>query len=492
MEPSAEPPSPPARWDEFLARADECREAVARMKRPLIVNHYDCDGITSGSIVAAFCEANGIPSSNKTIRKLDDAVLEEVKNEKELVFTDLGGGHAGVEELAGEVVIFDHHQPVPTSRLQLNPHLFGIDGGTELCGASTAYWSLRTLPEAAIVGAVGDIQAPLHGPNRMLLHMLEKEGIVQAPIDLKLYGRISRPLPQLLAYADDPYLPGLSGHEERCAAFLEGIGPQFGKKEGMSNARPAQAPGSPEKSEDIGSRAKWKTYHELSVDEKKQLVGALAVHLAEVNGGRVPASKLVGEIYLFPRHMNTPELYEAGEFSTLMNACGRHEQPQLGIDICLGRPGALEKGTALLALHRRLLREGVEFAYKSVRDWGPFLFLDGRGVIEDGIIGVVAGMLYPGGRQKPILAIALDAQGKIKISTRGTKRLVSQGLNLGLALREACAQTGGAGGGHAIAAGAGVAPERLDEFLSLFSQIIEKQLEGSKEAGSAKKSDGTG
>ncbi len=467
----------PARWDEFLARADECREAVREMKHPLIVNHYDCDGITSGSIVAAFCEANDIPYQNKTIRKLDDQVLEEIKDEKELVFTDLGGGHLGVQELKGEVVIFDHHQPVPTTRLQLNPHLFGIDGGTELCGASTTFWSLRTLPEAAIVGAVGDIQAPLHGPNRMLLMMLEKEGLVHAPIDLKLYGRISRPLPQLLAYADDPYLPGLSGHEERAAAFLEGIGPTFGKKEeGMAGeATGMQKSEGPENT--AIAKGKWKTYHDLSEEDQKRLIGALAVHLAEINGGRFSAAKLVGEIYLFPRNIATPELYEAGEFSTLMNACGRHEQPQLGIDICLGRLGALEKGAALLALHRRLLREGVEFAYKNVRDWGPFLFLDGRGVIEDGIIGVVAGMLYPGGRPKPILGLALDASGKIKISTRGTRKLIAAGLNLGLALREACEKTGGAGGGHAIAAGASVPPERLDEFLTVFSKIIEKQLE---------------
>ncbi|MCL6088849.1 MAG: DHH family phosphoesterase [Candidatus Marsarchaeota archaeon] len=461
MEDSPAPPvSPPARWEEFLARAAECRQAVERMKSPLIVNHYDCDGLTSGAIVCAFLEERKIPYRINTIRKLDEAVLNEIRREPELVFTDLGGGSDGVQELGGEVVIFDHHPPAPkNARLQLNPHMFGIDGGTQMCGATTAYWSLRTLPEAAIVGAVGDVQSPMQGPNRLLLQELQKAGAVQAPIDLKMYGRISRPLPQLLAYADDPYLPGLSGHDERCAQFLESLGKGFGKKSGGEG---------------------WKTYSELAPEERKKLIGALAVHIAEVSGGKFPASRLVGEVYLFPRFASTPELYEAGEFSTLMNACGRHEQPQLGIDICLGRAGALEKGTALLALHRRLLREGVEFAYASARDWGPFLFLDGRGVIDDGIIGVVAGMLYPGGRQKPILAIALDQSGQIKISTRGTKKLVGMGLNLGMALREACTPLGGAGGGHAIAAGAGLPPDKLDEFLKTFPQILQKQMKEEK------------
>lgn len=456
---SAPDAPPPARWDEFLARAKECRETVERMNSPLIVNHYDCDGLTSGSIAAAFLEEKKIDYRIKTVRKLDEAVLGEIHNEKELIFTDLGGGQDGVQELAGEVVIFDHHQVAPkNSRLQLNPHLFGIDGGTQMCGATTAYWGLRMLPEAAIVGAVGDIQAPMQGPNRMLLQELVAKGIVEAPIDLRLYGRMSRPLPQLLAYADEPYLPGLGGHEERCVQFLQGIGPEFGK------------------SKDVESKSGWKTYNQLDADEKKRLIGALAAHMAEASGGKFPGEKLVGETYLFPRFISTPELFEAGEFSTLMNACGRHDEPQMGIDICLGRAGALEKGRALLALHRRALREGVDYAYKMVRDWGPFLFLDGRGVIDDGLIGVVAGMVYPGGRTKPILAVALDKSGQIKISTRGTKKLVANGLNLGLALRESCAPLGGAGGGHAIAAGASVPADKLNEFLALFSKAIEKQI----------------
>jgi len=455
-EPLAAPP--PEKWDDFLSRAAECRQTIERMKHPLIVNHYDCDGLTSGAIAAAFLESQGTKYRINTVRKVDATLLEQIKDEQEIIFTDLGGGQDGVQELKGEVVILDHHQVASKNkRLQLNPHLFGMDGGAQLCGATTAHWCLGTLPQAAIVGAVGDIQSPLQGANRILLNKLVKQGVVIAPIDLKLYGRMSRPLPQLLTYADDPYFPGLSGSEERCAAFLEGIG--LGK----------------------GAEGKWKTYNDLANCDKKKLVGALAVYMTELGNGKFNASRLVGETYLFPNYQSQPELFEAGEFSTLMNACGRHEQPQLGIDICLGREGALAKGVVLLALHRRLLRDGVEFAYKNVRDWGAFLFLDGRGVIDDGIIGVVAGMLYPGGRQKPIVALAMDANRKIKVSTRGTRRLVAAGLNLGLALRQSCEPLGGAGGGHAIAAGASVPPERLDEFLKAFASAVERQIGGTEE-----------
>ena len=54
-------------------------------------------------------------------------------------------------------------------------------------------------------------------------------------------------------------------------------------------------------------------------------------------------------------------------------------------------------------------------------------------------------------------------------------------IYLGLALREACLNVGGQGGGHAIAAGATIPPEKLDEFLKIFSKIIDKQIKNSGE-----------
>ncbi|MFA5108893.1 MAG: DHH family phosphoesterase, partial [Candidatus Micrarchaeia archaeon] len=312
--------------------------------------------------------------------------------------------------------------------------------------------ALETLPEVAIVGAVGDMQYPMRGANKILLDKFVKNGWVDASIDLRFYGRMSRPLPQLLAYADDPFLPSLGGSEERCTQFLENLG--------------------------LGTKGTaWRTYAQLDGGEKKKLIGALATHMAESVGGKYDAQNLVGETYLFPRFKHIEELYDAGEFSTLLNACGRHDQPQIGMDVCLQRPGAIEKGRALLSAHKRALREGVEYAYKNTKDWGPFLLLDGRGAIDDGIIGVVAGMVFPGGRKKPIIALALDLKGDIKISARGTKKLVASGLNLGLALKKACTQVGGQGGGHQIAAGATVPVQKIDEFLKIFSKIIDEQVQ---------------
>jgi single-stranded-DNA-specific exonuclease len=443
-------------FEGFCKRAQELREKVAEMKSPIVVNHYDCDGLTSGSIACKFLEDNDIPYRIKTIRKVDDKVLEELDGEKEIIFTDLGGGNVGVNDLRGEVVIVDHHQTRGIEKLQLNPHLFGFDGGTDACAATTAFYAFEKLPEVAITGAVGDMQYPLRGLNKILLAKLEKEGRVKASIDLRFYGKLSRPLPQLLAYADDPYLPGLGGDENRCVQFLEGIGIRK-------------------------NRDRWQTYYQLQEEQKKRLIGSIATYLTEYFKGEYEPGNLVGETYVFPRFESIPQLYDAGEFSTMLNACGRHEQTQVGIDICLRREGSVESGIKLLEQHKKMLREGIEYAYKRTKDWRGFLFLDARGVIDDGIIGVVAGMVYLGVRKKPILAISSDSSGKIKISTRGTKKLVENGLNLGVALSNTTQKIGGFGGGHNIAAGASIEAEKLDEFLIVFSEEIRKQVANEQE-----------
>jgi RecJ-like exonuclease len=435
----------------FENRAKECKEAVLEMKDPLVVNHYDCDGLSAGAIAIKFLEDNKIKHRIKTIRKLDDVLIEQLKDEKEIIFCDLGGAHPKVDSLNAKVVIFDHHQTTGTQKLQLNPHLFGFDGSTEMSGSTCTYWALQKLPEVAIVGAVGDMQYPFIGLNLELAKKLEQQSILKIEFGLKMYGRMSRPLVQFLAYADEPYLPGLGGDEARCAMFLEA-------------------------NKIYKNKDAWPTYTQLSDAQKKKLIGAIATYLAENYGGKYNAQNLVGEIYSFPRFLDKPELYDAGEFSTMLNACGRHGQEQIGIDICLQKQGALQKGRELLLAHKKALREGVEYAYRNTRDFGPLLVLDGRGVIDDGIIGVVAGMMYGGARKKAIIGLSNDERENIKISARGTKTLVDSGLNLGLALKEACAHVEGQGGGHHIAAGATIPQHKLDDFLKIFVEIIQRQI----------------
>jgi len=432
----------------FLARCAEAKEAISRMRQPLVVHHYDCDGITSGSIVAGSLEKMGKPHRAHSVRKLDAAFLSSIAQEPEIIFVDLGSGTKEINSLPGSVVVIDHHQQKTAAHLQANPHEFGFDGGTDISAAGCAYFVFQEFVELGIVGAVGDVQAPLRSLNALMLSQAVEQGAVSVEKDILLFGRNSRPLKQFLLYADEPYLPGITGQEDACNSLLQEL--SIEQKDGE----------------------KWRTYSDLPFNERQRLVSSLA-ELVAMRSSPEAANRLVGDTYNLLRMPPGTLLRDASEFSTLLNACGRNNRPELGVSVCLQRAGAYEEAQALLAEHRKNLRAGIEFASRNTVDLGKFLLLDARGVIPDSIIGVVAGMLFSGTRGKPILALSLEEPGKIKLSTRGTRKLVENGLNLSKILAECCAQVGGVGGGHNIAAGATIPEEKLDDFLKEFAARIQ-------------------
>jgi len=95
---------------------------------------------------------------------------------------------------------------------------------------------------------------------------------------------------------------------------------------------------------------------------------------------------------------------------------------------------------------------------------------------DSGGTGIIAGTmtryLYP---DKPFITLN-EVEGKIKISARGTRKLVAAGLDLAAAMREASASVGGIGGGHDVAAGATIPRGTAMKFIDVADSIIEKQL----------------
>ncbi len=419
----------------FLEKCEEAGRTAFSFSEPLIVHHYDADGISAGALVCGAFQKQGRRFRRKCIKKLDDRAVDGLAGEKEIIFADLGGGNKRVNELE-DVLIIDHHQTEGIEKFQINPLLFGINGGDELSAAGAAYCIFREHVDLAVTGACGDMQHPLTGMNRWILERGVESGKVRAENDLRLYGRYCRPLVQFLAYCDDPYLPGISYREDRAMQFLADRG------------IPTEKDG------------KQRTYSELDEDEKKRLVSGIAGLLIS---HKDPGHELIGEGYVFPERPKN-ETYEANEFSTLLNACGRHSRPEVGVRVCLGDSSAYQEAHSLLQIHRRMLREGIVFARENTQDLGRFHFLDGRGRIDEGIIGIVCGMTM-GSRKKPVIGIATGENDSIKASGRATRALVSEGVNISELMGRAAAAAGGTGGGHRIAAGASIPKGKLDEFL---------------------------
>jgi RecJ-like exonuclease len=436
-----------------------------------IVGHHDADGLAASAIAALTLGGLGKRFSIHTTKQLDRDRIAAINGRgSRFIFVDLGSGQAAMleKELVGrEFCIIDHHVPgAAIPRPQFNPHLFGADGSTELSGSGAAYLVAKAIDDGnvslaplAIVGAVGDMQdsgGRLAGLNREILKDGEKAGTIEVKDDIRLFGRHSRPLTQFLSYCSEPFLPGLTADEEACRQFLH----------------------------DLGIRlfdGRWLYYADLSEQEKKRLISALYVYGKQHGLPEYILRGLVGEVYEFRKEPERTELRDAKEFATMLNACGRHGRPEIGIAVCMGdRSDAFAKARTLLQHHRKMLRDGIEWSQRhGVQELPHIYVLDGGTEIKDTLIGVIAGMLY--GAQvirhdRPVIALALDDEGKLKASGRATAALVRQGVNLGAAMREAAAAVGGEGGGHNIAAGARMPPGQKKAFIEAVNDVIGKQI----------------
>ncbi len=477
-------------------KAAELADRLRSHESIKIISHIDADGITSGSIAYEALKRLDKDVKIEFIKQLEETEVKGIKGEDpELVwFTDLGSGQ--VPSLGGlNAVITDHHEPqgegaigkpsreergdllnyTHSNILELNPHRYDIDGATELCGAGTTYLVARELEEEegdnldlvklAVIGAVGDFQAnkkgKLIGKNREILKEGVSHGIVEKETDTQMYGVETRPLAQLLEYTTDPILPGLSGENEACVNFLVDKDIPLKKEHGDS----------------------WRTWLDLSKGEKRRIISGLANRMLDRGFPPDFVESLVGEVYTFPDEDEKTILHEAKEFSTLLNSCGRYGKGHIGMKVCLGdRDEHLDKAKELLKGHQRVLVDCMKYVEsQGVVEKDYLQYFHGEERIPDTVVGTVAGMVLGSGdvsRDIPIVAFAESSERDgLKVSSRGTDKLVREGLDLSIVMEESSKELGGEGGGHDVAAGAFIPEGAEEDFLELAEDMIKDQIE---------------
>ncbi|MEK6958932.1 MAG: DHH family phosphoesterase [archaeon] len=468
----------------FAALADLAKEVKSRDDF-VVVHHYDADGLTSGAITIKALEREGKKVKSVCLKQIYRENVAEIKGlGKNYLFVDFGSGQLDylIDEFGDSFFILDHHQQAQLSveqelklaRMncrQINPHLFGINGGTEISGAGVAiFFALALNPNnsdlsaLAIVGAVGDMQdsrGKLEGMNRKIIDVAVGAGLLETKIDLRLFGRISRPLVSFLTFSSTPVLPKLTAFEDNCRLFLQ------------QNGIPLQDP----------FTNAWLSYEDLTPEQKRTLSSALIMHLSSFDVPEWKIQELVGEIYTLKKEKEKSPLRDAKEFATMLNACGRHARPEVGLAVCMGdRNVDSEYGSALalMAEHRAALAKGIQFIHEhGIEERKSFYFFDAGSEIQDSLVGIIAGMLYGSVIQenKPIIALARNEDGTVKASGRGTSYLVRRGLNIGGALKEISSEMQGVeGGGHYIAAGAKINADKLDEFLDRLEKKFAQQI----------------
>ena len=433
----------------FEEKTQEIASFLKQENEFIVVNHFDADGLTSGAIIIKALQRENKSFQVKTIKQLYHSTIEEIKSiGKKIIFVDFGSGQLDLlKENFSDFAIIDHHQPLALKHsLHLNPMNYGFDGSFEISSSGLAYFVAKQmnpnnadLSPLAIVGAVGDIQdlsGKLIGLNREILKEAEESKLIQTEIDLRLYGRISRPLAQYLSFSSSPVIPFITASEQNSYKFLRDLGIELKQGE------------------------QWKSYSMLSSQEKKLFTSRLLTHMIGHGIKEEQAQNLIGEVYTLVKEKENSPLRDAKEYATLLNSCGRHGFFEIGIQVCLGdRNSAYNQALALLQEHRNLLRKSIEWVkVNGIQDFSNFYLFDAEGNIPESVVGIVAGMLYGSGlieSDKPIIAFADEEKGGVKVSGRATQELVKKGVNLGKLFREIASELDekSLGGGHKIAAG---------------------------------------
>jgi RecJ-like exonuclease len=467
--------------DAMQETASRLAEKIRGSKKALVAAHIDADGITAASIASRALEREGIEHKVKFFKNLDDAAIGSIRDEnRELTWlVDFGSGE--LNRLGGiDAVITDHHMPVqtdvpkkkrknlldffehissdqPLRSISLNPHDFGKDGATDVSGAGVTYLTAKALNEENIdlAGLQDAKHGRLIGTNRSILEDGKKAGVVESDVDLRFFGRESRPLTKFLQFANDPFLPGLSDSEGACTNFLNDLGIA------------------------VLDGDRWRTWSDLKKFERRLIVSGLVNLMLEAGYGSKSAERLIGEVYMLVGEEGM--LRSAKEFATLLNSCGRYDRAELGLSLCLGdRDKDLKKALGLLQGHREHIVSSMRFIQDmGVTELEYIQYFHGGDRILDSVVGTIAGMILGSGKVRsnvPIIGFANCPEG-VKASARTTKELVGKGLNLSLVMKGAATSVGGIGGGHNIAAGATIPKGKEEEFLKLVENLIRKQLE---------------
>ncbi len=469
----------PGRRKELDQRAAEAssiiRASAEEHSQVAIINHFDADGISAGSIILAALLRLGIQPHLRAVEGLSQQVIEEINNVESslVIFTDIGSGYLDLVSKGlpdRQILIADHHQPLGTptpSVSHFNAHLFGFDGSTDISGAGTAYLLAKALDTKnqdlapiALVGCLGDQQdkgpkRTLKGLNKTILTDAIENKSLEEGQDLIFFGRQTRPIHRAIASTTTPFIPGLSNEEDKCLALLD-----------RANI--------PTKVDD-----RWRTISDLSMDEKRRLVDMVIQHVISLGLNGDTALELIGSVYTLTKEDPWTPLRDAREFATLLNACGRMGKPGLGVALGIGdRGAAFEEAQEVYGDYKRSLAKYMNWLAKEpsvLKQLGRVVVVRGDGVIDENMTGAVSSLVSASnlfGDSKVTLVVAQTRDGSLKLSARATDALVEKGVNLGRILQSLAPNYGGYGGGHAIAAGATIERGRLDDFLEEFRKIV--------------------
>lgn len=493
----------------FLKAFQKAHALVNEAEDIKIYSHIDCDGITAGSIISSMLDKL---EKDHEVEFITLDKIDSIEIESELtIFSDLGSGQ-NVDKLGNptsKILILDHHPPIRpmvcdkhvfnksaehkvsvalrnstnfwgtenqrfskaskiefSNVLELNPYYYGLDGSYEVSGGGMSYLLARTfgfydLSWLGVLSAVGDMQNSLTGKllglNRNILNDAIENRLISSANDLSIYGRQTRPIFIALSYFGDVNLP-ITGNRNECIEMLKSLDIKI--KDGKK-ARTLS---------DLQEEEKSKIFSELVKMLSREVPQKYIKHLPKL---------IAGEYYEFLDEEKYTPLRDASEFSTAVNACSRHNNPDIAFKVLKGdRKLALDEMEYLTREHRIYLARKMDWMREEDRivQLKNIQYFEGS-EIKSEVIGTVAGMsLSYGDWRKPIIGFTPIDNNRIKVSLRCSRLLAYDGIHFGNIIRKIAVKLGGNGGGHSVACGAYIRSDKMDKFLKLFDEYLNRKL----------------
>ena len=433
--------------EEMAARV---AEVIKNSRKIRVISHNDADGITSAAVICSALLREGKLFHTTMLGRLDQESIDRIKPDlakgEIVIFCDMGSGQPDIiGTIENDVLVIDHHIPVGDSpaKAAINPHYAGIDGAIHMCASTTAYMVAKALnPEnvdlggVAIAGAVGDKQL-FDGANGKILEEIIESGVISTRKGLKVGDG---DIVEVLMNSPEPYLD-ITGDKDKIDNFVEILG----------------ISGDLEK---------------LDEERTKKLTSAIALKLTR-RASPEAIGAAIGDVYILNREI-VKNVYDLVDIA---NCCGKLDKPALGLSVCMGDESALKEATGITKEYKSKLVKVIRNAESLVKESSSIRYIMADEMEATGIIaGTLIRYVYP---DRPFITLN-RVEDVVKVSGRGTRKLVNQGLDLAQSLREAATSVGGTGGGHNIASGAAIPPGKEDEFLKIVDEITARQLGGMK------------
>jgi single-stranded DNA-specific DHH superfamily exonuclease len=321
----------------------------------------------------------------------------------------------------------------------VNAHIAGIDGATDISASGTCYLVAREmdarntdLAGLALAGAIGDKQL-FQTANAFILEEALKTGVVSVRKGLKAGDG---DLVDLLTYSTEPFLD-ITGYPEKVKDFL----------------KPLELSGNIEA---------------LPEEKTSKLVNAIALKLVR-QASPEAIEAVIGEVLLLNREL-VKNVYD---FISILNTCGKQKIYGLALSLCLRDQEILSEALSLTKEHEKKLALDIRENTEKIRKGEHLWYIKTVDALSTGsLASTVVRYIHP---ELPFICLN-ESEGILKISARGTRDLVSKGLDLAFALREAANAVGGTGGGHNVASGASIPLGSEAEFLGIADKIIGEQL----------------